>query len=56
MTGLEFQAIAYVMAYTGVQSYAVAQAIVWGATLLATGYAAKRIGDAKAREIEGEQG
>ena len=54
MTGLEFQAIAYVMAYGGVQSYAVAQAIVWGATLLATGYAAKRIGDAKAREIEAD--
>ena len=53
MTGLEFQAIAYVMAYTG-SSYAVAQAVVWGATLLATGYAAKRIGDAKAREIEAD--
>ena len=51
MTGLEFQAIAYVMSL-GVKSFTVAKVIVYTAALVATGYGARRLAEIKAKEAE----
>lgn len=51
MTGLEFKAIAYVMAYTGT-SFTTAKVIVYGATLLTAGYVGSRIAEQKAKEMQ----